>query len=269
MVLLETCTLVLMDDAKDIKKTDQLAKFLDDQSVRIRPFGRNLSGERAYARAERIVAALYLLSSHIPANEPTRLVVRDLGLQLLKSLISLKEEMRNANSEAAAAVFSLLRELISVIRLQAISGHVSIQNAEVMISAIDELGNFLQAAQKSPLSESIVFSKEDFLTSPQPLTRPGVRPRETISRTERELKDSTVRNELSDTSLVPERAIVKPRSQAILDILRAGGEMGIRFIAGHLPEYSEKMIQRELAGLIREGKVKKTGFKRWSAYSLA
>jgi DNA-binding HxlR family transcriptional regulator len=38
--------------------------------------------------------------------------------------------------------------------------------------------------------------------------------------------------------------------------------------AYNLPEFSEKMIQRELAALVQEGVVMKQGEKRWSRYSL-
>ena len=57
------------------------------------------------------------------------------------------------------------------------------------------------------------------------------------------------------------------RSQAILEVLRVHGELGIRDVASNLPEYSEKMIQRELAELVSHGRVKKTGLKRWSRYT--
>jgi hypothetical protein len=57
------------------------------------------------------------------------------------------------------------------------------------------------------------------------------------------------------------------RSERIVAVLRQGGEFGIRDVVSHLPEYSEKMIQRELAHLVSAGKAKKSGLKRWSKYS--
>ena len=59
------------------------------------------------------------------------------------------------------------------------------------------------------------------------------------------------------------------RVQNILEILRVGGSLGIRDIASNLPEYSEKMIQRELLGMVARGQIRKIGLKRWSKYSLA
>ena len=58
------------------------------------------------------------------------------------------------------------------------------------------------------------------------------------------------------------------RVQNILEVLRVGGSLGIRDIAANLPEYSEKMIQRELLGMVARGQIRKIGLKRWSKYSL-
>lgn len=54
-----------------------------------------------------------------------------------------------------------------------------------------------------------------------------------------------------------------------MDILKFGGILGIKDIASNLPQYSEKMIQRELASLVQKGFVQKTGAKRWSRYQVA
>ena len=58
------------------------------------------------------------------------------------------------------------------------------------------------------------------------------------------------------------------RRSTVLAILASGELLGIRDIAAHVPEFSEKTIQRELAQLVLLGRVKKTGFKRWSKYSM-
>ena len=58
------------------------------------------------------------------------------------------------------------------------------------------------------------------------------------------------------------------RAERIIDILKAGGMLGIRDISANLPQYSEKMVQRELAELVETGKVRKIGAKRWSRSQL-
>ena len=58
------------------------------------------------------------------------------------------------------------------------------------------------------------------------------------------------------------------RSDRIMDMLKVGGMLGIKDISTNLPQYSEKMIQRELAELVTSGRVRKLGAKRWSRYEI-
>lgn len=143
----------------------------------------------------------------------------------------------------------------------AVSGLLSGQNAQVIIEALDELGNFANVSKRSPLSEGVVFSKDDLLDI-------GVSDIKDI-KDSRKIKDTNTK--MDTPAMTDARPIHKDtsvRKQGILEVLRSGRELGIRDIAANLPEYSEKMIQRELLSLVLEGKVKKLGFKRWSRYSM-
>ncbi len=268
-----------MDEIRDIKKTDQLSRFLDSRVVRTNPFGANISGEKAYRRAERIVAGLHLLTSHVPEGEAVRQMVRKTGLQLLVEMLALRDEMRISVSPKTKAVQASVRGLVSLTRILAISGYISFQNADIVSEALDELGSFLDTSQRSALSESIAFSKDDFLgagMAGHKITVP-LRPHGTHSYERRradtvsDIKDIEVKKDKQEEMSVKARRVegTNPRAQNILDMLRSGGTLGIRDIASNLPEYSEKMIQRELAQLVAKGTVNKIGSKRWSRYSLA
>jgi hypothetical protein len=58
------------------------------------------------------------------------------------------------------------------------------------------------------------------------------------------------------------------RGDRILAVLRTRDLLGIKDVSINLPEYSEKMIQRELADLVAGGRVRKVGSKRWSRYGV-
>jgi hypothetical protein len=62
--------------------------------------------------------------------------------------------------------------------------------------------------------------------------------------------------------------IAGSRGDVIASVLATAGKLGIRSIGEQLPAFSAKMIQRELAALVAEGRVSKTGEKRWSEYEL-
>ncbi|QQG37945.1 MAG: hypothetical protein HYS26_00075 [Candidatus Kaiserbacteria bacterium] len=231
-----------------------MAEILDERT-RIQPFGRNVSAERAYRRAERIVAALHLITNHIPSDEPARTALRREAVQLLENVLQLRDELRSRESHPFKRTISSTRELVSLVRILAVSGYISQQNTSILSEALDELSNFLFAAQRSTLSESVVLKREELLS--ESLTdKDATRPRGIA------IKDTPRR------SVSVRAASSGTRSEGVLAILRSRGELGIKDIASNLPEYSEKTIQRELAALIALGRVKRTGDKRWSRYSL-
>lgn len=269
-----TFIITTMDTVRDIKRTDQPARFLDGHSIRTNPFGRNLSGEKAYRRAERLVTALHLVTVHVSTEEPVRATIRKVGLRLLTDILLQKDEMRTSNSPKIRNTLSSIRELISLTRILMISGLISTQNGGVIVEALDELGNFIAISNKTPLSETIALNREDLVdTASVQAKSPASAPAISQAAQAAHITDindiQKVRDTVKDKTTLNTRTVVMgPRARFILDIL-LHGELGIKDISSQLPEYSEKMIQRELLGLVREGKVKKSGFKRWSKYSLA
>ena len=251
-----------MDEIKDIEKKDSAPRFLKDTPVRSHAFGDNVSGERAYQRAERIAAAVHLVTSHVPEREPARIRARGASLDLLSGVLGLRDEMRSAGSAPLIAVQGTIRKLISLMRVLSVAGRLSVQNAEALIGALDDLGVFLVSSRRTPLSESVSLSREDFI---EPANATRIRRQEPSSAFWRgPLKDIK-----GQKGRVSDKSKGHIRTQNVLSVLGSKSELGIRDIIAHLPEYSEKMIQRELKGLVALGRVKKTGSKRWSIYSLA
>lgn len=263
-----------MDDIKDIQKTDTVSRFMDSHNVRTNPFGDNRAAERAYRKAERISAALYLLTNHIPSSESIREAVRSETHQLLDSVLRLRDEMRAAQSSAVHGLQMRLRHLISLVRILSVAGNISMQNAGTAIEALDELGNFLVASQRSILSENITLSRDELMD----VHGPSIAQRTTSPvRSTKDVREPVIVKDIgaiSDISKASDKNTngqdaVSVRVQSILEILRVGGSLGIKDIAANLPEYSEKMIQRELLDLAAKGSIRKIGLKRWSKYSLA
>lgn len=263
-----------MDYQKDIQKNEGIVKFVENQATKTNPFGDNRVGERAYRRAERIGAAIFLLTLHVSDTEPLRIKARSVSLQLIEAVLGMRAEMRSSNSEKIAQLKVCARELISLVRMLAVAGSVSFQNASVITEALDELSGFIFASQRSNLSESASFSKEDFLDiRDQHLVSNKISVPESYDNVRNDTKIEKVKDTHEDQntkteSKGQEKTRLNSRTQAILEVLRAGGEVGIRDVASQLPEFSEKMIQRELAALVDRGLVKKSGEKRWSRYAL-
>lgn len=60
----------------------------------------------------------------------------------------------------------------------------------------------------------------------------------------------------------------KTRRDRILDVIIDKQEVAIKDISDIVSDCSEKTIQRELNDLIKDNKIKKTGDRRWSRYSI-
>src|SRR3989344_2590047 len=253
------------------KRTSPIEGFFQRLSLKTSPFSGNRSAERAYARSERIAAALYLLTNHIQRDEPIRRIIREHALLLLDAVLSIRDEMRSPESMEIASLQSSIRFLISLVRMLVASGSVSHQNADIVIESIDELGNFVVSSQRSTLSENVGLLRQDLDIPETFIGHRATRNRVTLKdiKDTGDIKDDTrikdasrlsVKESLSDT--------VSGRKQSILEILRSGGELGIRDVSSNVPQYSEKMVQRELAELIALGLVRRAGTKRWSRYSV-
>ncbi len=249
-----------MDDIKDVGKKDTLDTFLDSTSIRTDPFGHNIIAERAYRRAERIAAAIHLITNHIPEAEPIRIYARGTGLDLLSGTLALRDSLRNSAAREYVGVLALVRKAISYMRVLSVSGRISQNNAEAIIAALDDLGIALTTSQRSHLAESISFKREDF--SPEDGSGGAARLMD-ISR--RPIKN-TARSARPKSVMAPPQ---QGRSDEIVSVLGSQGQLGIKDIVANLPSYSEKMIQRELKRLVELGRVQKTGSKRWSTYALA
>lgn len=252
-----------MDSQKDPQRTDGITKFLDYQTLKSNSFGDNRVGERLYRRAERLASAIVLLTNHVHQKDILRIKARESSIDILDHVIDIRDEMRSFNSSHISDLKMSVRKTISLVRLLGVSGSVSLQNAEIVVEALDELLAFLAASRRSALSETVAMNREDFID-----TRESYRPIDMrTAQAVHSVSDTQVEAPVAQGGIGQSTQSVSSRSQAILEVLRHQGEMGIRQIVSNLPEYSEKMIQRELVELVAVGRVKKTGLKRWSRYT--
>ncbi len=256
-----------MDDVREIQSAN-FAQFLD-KDVRTNPFGENRSAERAYRRAERLVAALFLLTNHVAPSDHLRSEIRSTATSLLGRVLDLRDEMRSSTSPKISEFQATVRRLISQINILVFAGVVSPQNAEIVSASLDELGTFITLSRRTNLSENVRISREELLEVRE--YRKGhikdvkdkVFIKDNLSlKDNKETRKKLALNEGVDT-------LTTSRSRSILEILRGGGQLNIRDIASNLPEHGEKTIQRELVLLIQQGIVKRIGLKRWSRYALA
>lgn len=255
----KTSQIITPDSAKDTKDISNILSVLDNHPIRTNPFGANVSGDNSYKRAERIIAALHLITNHVPGTEPLRISVRKNGLDLLNVLLELRAGFRTPASEKGQEALAVIRELVSLVRFLSVAGYISTTNASAVTEALDELGNLIVTSQRSVLSEQLTLSRED-LTPPAREEAHG----DSVPRAARRPLHRT-RTGLNKASPGMSAGM---RSDQIMDILKLGGLLSIKDIVANVPQYSEKMVQRTLAELTKTGRVRKVGAKRWSRYEI-
>lgn len=256
-----------MDYLKDTRGVQEVSKFLDNQQFKTNPFGQNISGEQAYRRAERIATAIHLLTNHIPDDEPARSHARALAREMLSVILSMRDGFRASGGVKVRSVHACIRELISLVRILAISGFISFQNADTINAALDELGHFLAAAQRTMLAENVALSPDDFVVKAEHQERPPQIKKTSVIKDIKDIKD-TSETEGNSLDTKEKDTNTSSRSIVIYNVLKQGPALGIKDISAYFPEVSEKTVLRVLNDMIVARQVRATGEKRWRKYTI-
>jgi len=206
-------------------------------------------------KTEKLVSAVYLLTSFFNDLEPMKWRLRDLGGKLVQS-----REPR-----------SIIQEIVSLINISKNAGLISEMNYNIIHK---EFSNLL--AQDQTLPELLKPSREDlYEVSTQEEKKvsylPDVITKDAPQKFEHRgtsIKDKIIK----DISEQPEGTVAlkkNNRQSVIFGLLKKKGEIMIKDVTPMIPGVSEKTIQRELLSLVKQGILRKEGEKRWSKYSFA
>lgn len=219
-------------------------------------------------KAEKLIAAVYMLTSFFDQKEPMKWRLRELGGQLLSvsnesrnivlEIISLLTVGKNAglisdmNFEIVHREFSLL--LPTQITLESIF-EKQIQN-EASIPQESEQPAQKKVIEKAPEKQSLYLGSSVVHTPKAPI-----------------IKDTAYTSADTDKKDLKEFGAVavkkNSRQSVIISLLKRKKEIMIKDVSPLIDGVSEKTIQRELLAMVSQKILKKEGEKRWSRYSLA
>lgn len=213
-------------------------------------------------RAKKLVTAVYLVTSFIPANDPLRTKARENSVKLLSSLADVGGE--NGFLEVRNETHTLCSAIVDILEIALFSGYVSEMNFSVLKTEFDAFaGEILSypGRQNTLISESL---RPDQVLS-APVANPDIsyvkKQDLPITKPIAVGSDHGIKKAGFDTRKTS-------RKEAILSIIRKRGSVSIKDISSVVIDCSEKTIQRELTSLVEAGVLKKTGERRWSLYSL-
>ncbi len=206
-------------------------------------------------KGQKIVAAIYLITSHLKDSEPIRQTLRELSISFV---CAFSVEQRSILSQiemllGSAVLSGLISEKNSSIIVYEAKHFCDAGHSESMLSHLEEL---FESNNSHHIKEQISI-KDIKRTSYNGLLRSDQRPLQTLSETKSFSKNTVNKDMISNHS---------NRQDKILSFINERKSAVIKDIVSLFPEVSEKTIQRELNTLINDGRITKRGSKRWSMY---
>lgn len=256
-------------------------------------------------KAEKITTALYMLTDLIPENDPMRRRIREQSLLVMSDTRGASYALTGDLYFHLAKIISKSWELVSLMEVCVVVGFISDMNYTIVKNAlIDFIGDIRNKqriegfnnikdmkigegeASNFILKADFFKPNDDELTSGSewqmyeekkqsiaPIFENTIIKKPVpVMRTSEPLKDRSL------SFRKPAEAGVRPvvsnasnedRKAKILDLVTEKGEISIKDIVTYFKEYSQKTVQRDLASLVDAGKLRRSGEKRWSRYSLS
>ena len=213
----------------------------------------------AYNKAHRLAAAVFTVSNILEQQDELRTNIKKLALNIVSMSINLKD----ASFEDAKKLLSLIEknslELTSMLDIAAISGLISKMNADILK---EEFQSFILEISK--FSEHLEIDKSISIRSffdPKLLSNSNT----LLSQNYQKIEENKIEKIGKKNNNSQKRKDL--RKSTILDFIKGHNNVNIKDIVPNVRGCSEKTIQRELAELLSEDKIRKVGERRWTRYS--
>lgn len=276
----------LKDTSKDSVK-DTLSQPVNSMSLV--SSWQNYSG--SYTKTNKLVTALYMVTDTMEKEEPIRLKLRTLGIEILSDITSLQKGTFGSLKDKVISILSFLNIARDI-------GMISEMNSNILKKEFNELRQSIEEftdKNNAWFEEFISHNEEGLLKDtfsqneiPEPLfsrtsafkndkefnkgqgVRIGVQNGSTLMHALNNFKRKSSHQGVSSESF---EVLKKERRELIIKIIKdIPSGSSIKDIITDLQklgkECGEKTLQRELISMIKDNVLKKTGEKRWSKYSI-
>ncbi len=253
--------------------------------------GTGVSTPLSYTKHKELTTALFMVTDILDANEPLRLKLRTLGVNILSDIYN---EPLNIRTK--------INELVSFIEVAVAVNIISNMNGSILVREFRKLGEALDAyintksswlpdllAESSPTdNKDVMLPEKDLFVvdmrsrTSLPPTRLGVQKASTLMSAIKDIstnktasqKIMSFKEKSTDYDLLKKQRrfdisrILKSNKigLTIKDIITKAKAEPDKFNV--LNNCGEKTLQRELVAMVRDGVLEKVGDKRWSKYTL-
>jgi len=232
----------------------------------------------AYKKTEKLIQALYLVTNFISADEPLRIRLRELSMDLLSSILSFSSRSLSRKESVSESPQAMIFEITALLGIALSAGYISEMNYNVLKREYNMLSAFLEEradtvflrgtsihkhffevdVEKKPQEERYFKLAEE---APQ-----GKDIKDIVKRTKGRVQGATPRGKIGIGPISKRR---DERRAAILSLLKRQKKITVKDVSSVVENCSEKTLQRELLALVEEGILRKEGERRWSTYSLS
>ncbi len=233
------------------------------------------------SKTQKIVTALYMVSDLIPARDPIRKELRSQAVAMSSLVASLAIQSPSRAKKTITETQNYIDTIVSLLKVSVSIGFVSDMNFKIIVDSLifvrDDLNQKYALLNKESLASSSFHNRgvQEFVL-PDFITKDGnpKAPQAEVEKTKPfVIKDKQASPIKDKMSVIKDTQVSNPslsqREERIIAIITEKKEVSVSDVSTEFPEISEKTIQRMLIKLVEEGKLGKTGEKRWSRYSLA
>lgn len=276
----------MMNNQKDVKKTDVKYPSINNVSD-IRALSNKSIYDFVNKKTEKLVIALYLVSDCMDVDDALKNRIRLLGVELLSDIHKLSTLTPTGKRNHIDVSLSHIYELLSFIEIAYNIGFISEMNTSILKNEFSILAMELKSSQSE--DKHFTFSLDHNMFDIPKIKEEDYYKNGSIDKGQISVKDK--RTPFNTKSVIDDKSPLynshskrtknsftsiadrEDRTNKIISIIKDMSDIGkkdvsIKDISMTFTDYSEKTIQRELNNLVTKGRLKKTGSKRWSRYSI-
>ncbi|MCR4274939.1 MAG: DeoR family transcriptional regulator [Candidatus Campbellbacteria bacterium] len=213
--------------------------------------------------SQKIVTAIYLVTGLMDTQDPLRNRLRLKALDIMSFISSYSNLNDKKTNVSSLDVMGATKEAVSLIEVGSSSGVISPMNGDILIRELRSLiVAFDTYAKISDIHSSSLESLFSGGLTIKPL--PAMYKGHVVNQgyQEKHVKNVFKKKQHS----IKGESGVNERRDKILSVVREKGNVMIKDISKHIPNCSEKTIQRDLIDLVSQGLLEKRGERRWTTY---
>jgi len=227
-----------------------------------------------YNKSHRLAAAIFMVSNIMDQDGELKTKIKNLSLELVSMAINLKDIDFLGARKLMTDIEKKSLELMSMMDIASVSGLISRMNGNILKeefqSFISELGKFMERFENNKnVSVKSIFAESSIPNIGGNLEKLGTANSITADKiyedNQKNVMESNSGNGMKNGNGHKRKDL---RRNTILDFIKGHNVVSIKDISANITGCSEKTIQRELVSLINEAKIRKTGERRWSKYSV-